>query len=313
MTKEEIEKVFSYHKWRQKILIKDGIYTPGHIDNNIWFDLGLPDSVEGLNILDIGSNDGQIVFEAERRGAKIIYASDLYINKLETMANGWPIEGISILKEIINSKVIIHKEGLFGLDLIKEHFDIVILNNVLNWIGDIDMVIKQLSKLSLDKLYISDQFLKLNEVPEKKKPSSKDLQVFKELCNVKYIIEKTLEYGFKVDSVKPIDVESNYLRRYIEKFILESKGEIDFYELPDLNSKIIDKSKFKGESINAFNGFFFIRNKGWVKSTDVITEKNKLSLIAVVLKKLGLFNIYKKIKNRLNNKETYNLTIVFNK
>lgn len=313
MTKEELDKVFSYHKWRQKILIKDGVYTPGHIDNNIWLDLGLPESVEGLTILDIGSNDGQLVFEAEKRGAKKVYASDLYIDKLETMAMGWPVEGISILKDVKNSGIIIHKEGLFGLGSIEEHFDIVILNNVLNWIGDIDLVIKQLSSISFDRLYISDQFLKDNKVAAKRKPISKDLQVFKELCNVKYIILKSLENNFTVESVKPIDVELNYLRRFTDKFMLESKGKIDFYELPNASSKVLNKIDFKGESNYNFDGFYFVRNKGWVYNTDVVTRKNKLSFIAGVFDQLGMLGVYSKMKSIINNKETINLSIVLKK
>ena len=210
MTNAELEKVFSYHKWRQKILIKDGVYTPGHIDNNIWLDLGLPEKVDGLTFLDIGSNDGQIVFEAERRGAKKVYASDLYIDKLETMANGWPIEGISILKDVKHSNIIIHKGGLFELDSINEHFDIVILNNVLNWIGDIDLVLRTLAKLNFDRLYLADQFLVANTSELKRAPQSSELKAFKELCNKEYLISKLKAYGIHLEKVSSFSTQEKY-------------------------------------------------------------------------------------------------------
>ena len=217
MTKQEIEKVFSYLKWRQKILIKDGVYTPGHIDNNIWLDLGLPESVEGLSILDIGSNDGQLVFEAERRGAKKVYASDLYIDKLETMAMGWPVEGISILKDVKNSDIVIHKEGLFGLDSINEHFDIVILNNVLNWIGDIDLVLSTLAKVNFKRLYIADQFLTTNNTELKTAPQSKELKTFKELCNFKYLISKMREHNIELEKVTSFSIQEKYIKKFINQ------------------------------------------------------------------------------------------------
>ena len=313
MTKEEIEKVFSYHKWRQKILIKDGVYTPGHIDNNIWLDLGLPESVEGLNILDIGSNDGQLVFEAERRGAKKVYASDLYIDKLETMAMGWPIEGISILKDVKKSGIIIHKEGLFGLDSINEHFDIVILNNVLNWIGDIDLVLRTLAKVNFDRLYIADQFLTTNTIELKATPQTKELKTFKELCNIKYLISKMKEHNIKMEKVTNFSIQEKYIRKFINQNNITSSKEGDIFNLPDQNSALLSKSKINSSSEYLYNGFYFVRSVGWVRKEGVSSSKNKVSLLLKIINKLNLLSLYVFLRGLFRSDETSNYVLVFKK
>ena len=311
MTKQEIEKVFSYLKWRQKILIKDGVYTPGHIDNNIWLDLGLPEKVDGLTILDIGSNDGQLVFEAERRGAKKVYASDLYINKLETMAKGWPIEGITILKDVKNSNIIIHQEGLFGLDSINDHFDIVILNNVLNWIGDIDLVIRTLAKLNFNTLYIADQFLTTKNTEVKRAPQSSELKAFKELCNKEYLTSKMKEFDVYLDKVTSFSIQEKYIKKFIEQNTIASNGEVNIYNQPDQNSTIIAKSAINSSSNYLFNDFYFVRTVGWVKKEDVLSGKNKVSPLLNIFYKAGLLKIYVFLKELFRNDETNNYVLVF--
>lgn len=313
MTKEEIEKVFSYHKWRQKIFIKEELYTPGHIDNDIWKDLGLPENVKGLTVLDIGSNDGQVAFEAEKRGAKKVYASDLYIDKLDTMANGWPIEGISILKDVKSSNIIIHKEGLFGLDSIKDHFDIVILNNVLNWIGNIDLVINTLSKINFDKLYLADQFLTINKEIIKRAPQTSELKAFKELCNKKYLIAKMEDFEIKLIKSTRYSILEKYINKFITQNNIVSDVEVYSYEYPDQKAKEIMKSKISSISYYFINDFYFIRNIGWVSKGDVQCSKNKVNLILRVFKYLRLLKVYVFIKEFFKKNETMNYVLVFKK
>jgi 2-polyprenyl-3-methyl-5-hydroxy-6-metoxy-1,4-benzoquinol methylase len=311
MTKQELEKVFSYHKWRQKILINDAIHTPGHIDNDIWKDLGLPNSVNDLNILDIGSNDGQIAFEAEKRGAEKVYASDLYIDKLETMAMGWPIEGISILKDVKNSSIVIHKEGLFGLDSINDQFDIVILNNVLNWIGDIDLVIRTLAKLNFKSMYIADQFLTTKNTEVKRAPQTSELKAFKELCNKEYLTSKMKEFDIYLDKVTSFSIQEKYIKKFIEQNNITSNGEVNIYNQPDQNSTIIAKSAINSSSNYLFNDFYFVRTVGWVKKEDVLSRKNKVSPLLNIFYKAGLLKIYVFLKELFKNDETNNYVLVF--
>jgi SAM-dependent methyltransferase len=315
MTKEEIEKVFLYHNWRQKIYIKDEVYTPGHIDNDIWKDLGLPENVKGLTVLDIGSNDGQVAFEAEKRGAKKVYASDLYIDQLDTMAKGWPIEGITILKDVKSSNIIIHKEGLFGLDSIKDHFDIVILNDVLNWIGDIDLVIQTIAKLNFNKIYIADQFLISKNQSEKRAPKSIELKPFKELCNISYLGLKLKEYNIESIKVNTYTTEVRHIKKFIMQNNIASKVDVDIYMYPYANATKKGKSKVNTFSYYLYNGFYFIRNTGWVRNEDVLISKNKVNLFLNIFNRMGLLNIYVGIKNILSSKksETQNYILEFEK
>ncbi len=63
--------------WYHTIELADGVSTPG------WFDLGpvlgkLPwPDVEGRRCLDVGTYDGALAFELERRGAKEVVATDI--------------------------------------------------------------------------------------------------------------------------------------------------------------------------------------------------------------------------------------------
>src|ERR1700722_811980 len=65
-------------KWYHVIELGQGTVTPG------WFDMrpfvghyGLPDRLDGLRVLDVGSWDGFWAFEMERRGAAEVVALDL--------------------------------------------------------------------------------------------------------------------------------------------------------------------------------------------------------------------------------------------
>ncbi|HLH28402.1 MAG TPA: methyltransferase domain-containing protein, partial [Acidimicrobiales bacterium] len=66
-------------EWFHIIDLGHGVVTPG-IDRSaekLQF-LGFPDSFEGKTVLDVGAYDGFFSFEAERRGAKRVLATDDY-------------------------------------------------------------------------------------------------------------------------------------------------------------------------------------------------------------------------------------------
>jgi tRNA (mo5U34)-methyltransferase len=71
----KFEELFKGIYWHQKWEIEPGIFTPGH--NDVGFLLkvgGLPANLTGKRILDIGSWNGCVSFECERRGATDILA-----------------------------------------------------------------------------------------------------------------------------------------------------------------------------------------------------------------------------------------------
>jgi len=73
--KEEVSKL----RWFHKMDLGDGIETPG-IDNSPekLKTLKMPQRLDGVTVLDIGAWDGFFSFEAERRGAKRVLATDSF-------------------------------------------------------------------------------------------------------------------------------------------------------------------------------------------------------------------------------------------
>jgi len=67
--------------WYHRIDLGDGIVTPGRADTK-WGQtgdfIGMPSSLSGKTVLDIGAWDGFYSFEAERRGAKRVLATDQF-------------------------------------------------------------------------------------------------------------------------------------------------------------------------------------------------------------------------------------------
>jgi tRNA (mo5U34)-methyltransferase len=66
--------------WHHRIDLGHGVVTPGGDTTEKKLErLGLPDSLEGRTVLDIGAWDGFFSFEAERRGADRVLATDSFI------------------------------------------------------------------------------------------------------------------------------------------------------------------------------------------------------------------------------------------
>jgi len=66
------------HLWFHSIDLGQGVVTPGRVDpqRQTLPRLGLPADLAGKTVLDIGAWDGFFSFEAERRGAKRVLATD---------------------------------------------------------------------------------------------------------------------------------------------------------------------------------------------------------------------------------------------
>src|SRR5437016_13405957 len=80
MTPEEIRSQVATIKWHHSIDLGHGIVTHGQ-DNSAkkLARLRLPESFAGKTVLDIGAWDGFFSFEAERRGAKRVLATDSFV------------------------------------------------------------------------------------------------------------------------------------------------------------------------------------------------------------------------------------------
>jgi tRNA (mo5U34)-methyltransferase len=75
---EEIARGVSEYEWYHKLDLGHGIVTPGQYDLEPLLPYyGLPDSLEGKDVLDVGPGHGFFSFEFERRGASKVVTAEL--------------------------------------------------------------------------------------------------------------------------------------------------------------------------------------------------------------------------------------------
>jgi tRNA (mo5U34)-methyltransferase len=95
----EIDKISWFHTFN----FGNGIVTPGY-DNSYKRirTLHMPEDLSGRTVLDIGSWDGFFAFEAERRGASRVLATDSFC----WSGAGWGTkDGFNLARNILNSRV----------------------------------------------------------------------------------------------------------------------------------------------------------------------------------------------------------------
>lgn len=110
-----------YQKWYQSIKLTDDYVTPGETGTAEVDKLdmmGLPLSLEGLSILDVGCNEGFYSFELEKRGAAPILAIDKDQSATDKFA---------LVSQFFKSKVEFRQVDLMDLDPAEVgQFDIVL-------------------------------------------------------------------------------------------------------------------------------------------------------------------------------------------
>src|SRR5438105_11788142 len=74
---EDVQGEVAKLRWFQQIDLGNGIVTPGaeHSLGKLEI-LGMPEDLKGWSVLDVGAWDGFFSFEAERRGARPVLATD---------------------------------------------------------------------------------------------------------------------------------------------------------------------------------------------------------------------------------------------
>lgn len=78
MDRDQLRLEIGKHDWFHAIDLGQGVWTPGRNDpkNQTLPRLGMPEDLSGKTVLDIGAWDGFFSFEAERRGASRVLATD---------------------------------------------------------------------------------------------------------------------------------------------------------------------------------------------------------------------------------------------
>ncbi|PBQ31512.1 hypothetical protein CNR22_06950 [Sphingobacteriaceae bacterium] len=287
---EKIKNIFAYPFWRQSVELGDGLRTPGFINATLWDSLQLPKNLNGKSFLDVGANDGLLSFEAEKRGASKIVASDLYKEGIDTMKNGWSLQGVSLLKEYLHSKVELHKEGIYQLDKMQQKFDVVLVNNVIVWLEDLDLAIDQLSKVTSGTLYLADGFLVDNKEPKRVNGKAGSMRY---MYNLKYMTQALEKHGFKVDAITTYNNQKVFTKNFIELPQIKVKQGTKIYKVPEQASdyKISEKT-LQGQVNMKHNGYLHLAEEGWFNEAEVTVEYFKPSKLYLLSSGLGMLTLY---------------------
>jgi tRNA (mo5U34)-methyltransferase len=130
MDRSDLQSRVAELRWYHSIDLGHGIVTPGVDDTPVRLArLDLPASLTGKSVLDIGAWDGFFSFEAERRGASRVVASDYY----SWHGGGWGTKkGFELARQALNSRV--EDADIDVMDLSPDRvgmFDIVLFLGVL--------------------------------------------------------------------------------------------------------------------------------------------------------------------------------------
>lgn len=128
MTAEDKRHLISLRSdWFHSLDVGDGIVTPGVVpveyEQHLLKVLQIPDRLDGLRVLDIGTYDGFYAFECERRGASEVVAIDVT-----------PIDGhcFNLARKLLDSKVQYHHMSVYEMDeeALRGKFDLVLFPGV---------------------------------------------------------------------------------------------------------------------------------------------------------------------------------------
>lgn len=124
--RREVEQI----KWWHRIDLGRGVVTPGvDVTPQRLAEIRMPDNLAGLSVLDIGAWDGFFSFEAERRGARRVLATDSFC----WGGGGWGTkDGFELARRALNSRV--EDKWIQVLDLSPETvgvFDVVLCLGIL--------------------------------------------------------------------------------------------------------------------------------------------------------------------------------------
>jgi tRNA (mo5U34)-methyltransferase len=148
--RSEVSKVNWYHS----IPLGDGVVTPGVDDTPSRLSkIHMPDDLSGKTVLDVGAWDGFFSFEAERRGASRVLATDSF----SWTGEGWGTkDGFELARRALGSRV--DDRELDVLDLSPETvgvFDVVFFLGVLYHMKHPLLALERVSSVTRELLIMS--------------------------------------------------------------------------------------------------------------------------------------------------------------
>ena len=137
MERDEVAEAVGKIKWFHSIDLGNGLVTPGYDSSPEKLKgLGIPEDLAGKTVLDIGAFDGFFSFEAERRGAARVLATDSFAwgtgDVWGDKNHPGSRDGFNLARKVLGSKV--EDQLIDVLDLSPEKvgtFDVVMMLGVL--------------------------------------------------------------------------------------------------------------------------------------------------------------------------------------
>lgn len=144
-------------EWWHPIDLGDGVITPGadvHIRARL-AEIQMPENLAGQSVLDIGAWDGFFSFEAERRGADRVLATDSFCWD----GGGWGTKkGFELARRALNSRV--EDKWIEVLDLSPETvgiFDVVLCLGILYHMKHPLLMLERIARVTRTQLIMQTQ------------------------------------------------------------------------------------------------------------------------------------------------------------
>ena len=171
LEREELRNRVAGRQWYHTLELAPGIVTPGWFDTRaVAAKLPLPDSLEGMRCLDVGTFDGFWAFEMERRGAAEVVATDL----LDASEWDWPAgsspevieemaerkrggEGFLLAREALGSSVQRVEQSVYDIDPDElGEFDFAYLGSLLLHLRDPVRALERVRSVVRGRLLVVD-------------------------------------------------------------------------------------------------------------------------------------------------------------
>ena len=174
MTSDELRERAAKIRWWHKIELAPGFVTPGFSDiSALMANSGIPSDLMGKRCLDIGTWDGAVAFEMERRGASEVVAIDSW----DGMGRDWKgdqfpahptfpqpyRDGFDLACEALGSKVVGHQRSVMHLSEKFGSFDLVVMFGVLYHLRHPLMALERVRSVCRDLLILETHIDMLGE------------------------------------------------------------------------------------------------------------------------------------------------------
>jgi tRNA (mo5U34)-methyltransferase len=299
---EALIELFSFKEWRQRIHLFDNLFTPGTRCEYEWEMCHLPNDLTGKSFIDVGANDGMYSFLAEKKGASVVTAIDLYTDKRNTelnMLTGWNVDRVKGVAMLKKSGIEIKSRSIYELDSLGRNYDVVYCGNVLAWLDKPVAGLRQVAQIATKQLIIREDISKVQGKPVLEYTNNRDQTACMFNGNEQFYREYLGMLGFKkiriipVDEYKIMEMRNNEFQKY--NIV---KGASVY-----INPFCDDLYEYQSGSVTAtaaskINNRLFFNGIGWINEKDVKEVHFKMAPDNL-LRKIIFERRYR--KNALNN------------